>query len=375
MSNQMTFQDLACEGIQKLKPYQPGKPISELEREYGVSNIIKLASNENPMGASPKAVEAIKNVLDELAIYPDGNAYDLKKNISDKLSIALDRITIGNGSNDILELIGRVFFTPGSNAVFSQYSFAVYPIATQACGAQMKIAPALAEDSDSPLGHDLEAIKAKIDENTKVIFIANPNNPTGTWLKKAELFAFLKGVPKNIVVVVDEAYLEYVEEEQYASAIELIDELPNLVVTRTFSKAYGLAGLRIGYGVSSADITNLLNRARQPFNANALALAAATAALADDEHIKKSVENNSRGLKQLTGFFDDNGIGYIPSVGNFICVKVGDKAAEIYEALLRAGIIVRPVDNYGMGQYLRLTVGLPEQNQRMMQTIKELMEK
>ncbi|THB68597.1 MAG: aminotransferase class I/II-fold pyridoxal phosphate-dependent enzyme, partial [Gammaproteobacteria bacterium] len=223
--------------------------------------------------------------------------------------------------------------------------------------------------------HDLEAIKAKIDENTKVIFIANPNNPTGTWLKKAELFAFLKGVPKNIVVVVDEAYLEYVEEEQYASAIELIDELPNLVVTRTFSKAYGLAGLRIGYGVSSADITNLLNRARQPFNANALALAAATAALADDEHIKKSVENNSRGLKQLTGFFDDNGIGYIPSVGNFICVKVGDKAAEIYEALLRAGIIVRPVDNYGMGQYLRLTVGLPEQNQRMMQTIKELMEK
>lgn len=375
MSNQMTFQDLACEGIQKLKPYQPGKPISELEREYGVSNIIKLASNENPIGASPKAVEAINKAVAELAIYPDGNAYDLKKAISDKLSIALDRITIGNGSNDILELIGRVFFTPGSNAVFSQYSFAVYPIVTQACGAQMKIAPALAEDSDSPLGHDLEAIKAKIDENTKVIFIANPNNPTGTWLKKAELFAFLKGVPKNIVVVVDEAYLEYVEEEQYASAIELIDELPNLVVTRTFSKAYGLAGLRIGYGVSSADITNLLNRARQPFNANALALAAATAALADDEHIKKSVENNSRGLKKLTGFFDDNGIGYIPSVGNFICVKVGDKAAEIYEALLRAGIIVRPVDNYGMGQYLRLTVGLPEQNQRMMQTIKELMEK
>ncbi len=374
MNENVIIQDLACKGIQKLKPYQPGKPISELEREYGVTNIIKLASNENPLGCGKKAKQAIEKEIAEISLYPDGNGFELKSAISEKFNVEQSKVTIGNGSNEILELVARVFLTPEYNAVFSQYSFAVYPIVTQAVGAAMKIVPALAEDSDSPLGHDLEAMLQAIDTNTRVVFLANPNNPTGTWIKKDQLFAFLKQVPANVIVVVDEAYLEYVEEDDYASALELVNDLPNLLVTRTFSKVYGLAGLRIGYSISGDEIANLLNRARQPFNVNSLAQAAAVAALADDEHVQHSVTTNTAGLRQLSAFFESQGLDYIPSVGNFICVKVGNKANEIYEGLLRAGVIVRPVDNYGMGEYLRITVGLPEQNQRMIDTITELMD-
>ena len=371
--------DLACDGVKGLKPYQPGKPISELEREYGVTDIIKLASNENPLGPSKKAKAAIHGNIDEIHLYPDGNGFDLKKTIADKFDFEIDQITLGNGSNDILELIARVFLTPADEALFSQYSFAVYPLATQAVGASMNIVTALPEDSEMPLGHDLKAMCEAITDKTKVIFVANPNNPTGTWLKAKELEDFIAAIPENIIVVVDEAYFEYVEEEEYPDCSKLVAMYSNLIVTRTFSKAHGLAGLRVGYSFSCPEIADLLNRVRQPFNVNLLAQVAAVASLNDDEHIAKSVRVNSAGLKQITGFCEAKGLEYIPSVGNFICIKVGTHneklgAAEIDEQLLKNGIIVRPVANYNMPEYLRVTVGDEAQNTRLLEALEQIME-
>ena len=377
--NQNKILDLACDGVKGLKPYQPGKPISELEREYGVTDIIKLASNENPLGPSKKAKAAIHGNIDEIYLYPDGNGFELKKTIADKFGFELDQITLGNGSNDILELIARVFLTPADEALFSQYSFAVYPLATQAVGAGMNIVSALPEDSKMPLGHDLNAMREAITDKSKVIFVANPNNPTGTWLKAKELEDFIASIPENIIVVVDEAYFEYVQEDEYPDCSKLVNKYPNLIVTRTFSKAHGLAGLRVGYSFSSPEIADLLNRVRQPFNVNLLAQVAAVASLNDDEHIAESVRVNTAGLKQIAEFCEDKGLGYIPSVGNFICIKVGAHneklgAAEIDEQLLRNGIIVRPVANYNMPEYLRVTVGDEAQNTRLLEALESIME-
>ena len=377
--NQNKILDLACDGVKGLKPYQPGKPISELEREYGVTDIIKLASNENPLGPSKKAKAAIHGNIDEIYLYPDGNGFELKKTIADKFGFELDQITLGNGSNDILELIARVFLTPADEALFSQYSFAVYPLATQAVGAGMNIVSALPEDSKMPLGHDLNAMREAITDKSKVIFVANPNNPTGTWLKAKELEDFIASIPENIIVVVDEAYFEYVQEDEYPDCSKLVNKYPNLIVTRTFSKAHGLAGLRVGYSFSSPEIADLLNRVRQPFNVNLLAQVAAVASLNDDEHIAESVRVNTAGLKQIAEFCEDKGLGYIPSVGNFICIKVGAHneklgAAEIDEQLLRNGIIVRPVANYNMPEYLRVTVGDEAQNTRLLEALENIME-
>lgn len=354
---------LAAPGVRALQPYVPGKPIEELEREYGVKNAIKLASNENPLGPSPKALAAARAALAEIARYPDGGGFGLKRALAAKLGVQAEQVTLGNGSNDVLELVARAFVQPGDEVVFAGHAFAVYPIVTQAAGGRTVEVPA------RQWGHDLDAMRHAIGARTRVIFIANPNNPTGTWLRRAELEAFLDTVPERVIVVVDEAYFEYVDEPDYPNTVKWLGRYPNLVATRTFSKAYGLAGLRIGYGVSSAAIADILNRVRQPFNVNSLALAGALAALDDAAHLEQSRRVNAEGMRQLVSGFGQLGLSYIPSVGNFVCVEVGD-AARVYEQLLRRGVIVRPVANYGMPKHLRITVGRPEENRRFLDALR-----
>lgn len=360
-----TFLNLAVSGIQGLTPYLPGKPIEELERELGINNILKLASNENPMGASDTVLAALKADVLEIAVYPDGNGFVLKQALAEKLGVQQEQITLGNGSNDILDMIARVFLCQGREAIFSQYAFAVYPIATQAVGATMKIAAALPVDHENmPYGHDLGKMLALISERTRVIFIANPNNPTGTWLEAQPLKAFIDQVPSGIVVVIDEAYFEYVDEPNYPNTLDWLEEYPNLVVTRTFSKIYGLASLRVGYAVCSEEIGDLLNRVRQPFNVNSVALVAATTALEDTAFITQCADNNREGLQFWRDACRQRDLSFMPTVGNFITVDMGQDALPIYDALLREGVIVRPVDNYGLPHHLRITVGTAEQNTR-----------
>ncbi len=354
-------------GIAELTPYVPGKPISELERELGISHSVKLASNENPLGASPKVAAAIRRSIAELARYPDGGGHDLRFALGARHDVDPACITLGNGSNDVLDMIARVFLAPGSESLFSQYAFAVYPISSQAAGAKLVVAPA------DDYGHDLDAMRLRITDSTRVIWIANPNNPTGTWLEADELKAFLAAVPENIIVVVDEAYSEYVTQETYPDVSRWLKDFPNLVVTRTFSKAYGLAALRVGYGISHPDVAELLNRVRQPFNVNSFAQVGALAALEDQAFIQSSVEANLAGLTQLIEGFETLGLGYIPSVGNFITVELGCSGVEIDQALLREGCIARPVANYGMPNHLRVTVGLPEENRRFLDALKKVL--
>ncbi len=360
------FVSLACTGVQGLEPYEPGKPVSELEREYGIDDAVKLASNENPFGPSSKAVDAARQALAALALYPDGNAFALKQALAAHHGVGAEQVTVGNGSNDILELLARVFLQPGLNAVFSAHAFAVYPIVTQAVGATAKVVAANPPEHASPYGHDLEAMAQAIDAQTRIVFIANPNNPTGTWLPAAALKAFIAEVPAEVVVVVDEAYFEYAREPDYPDTSQWLDSFPNLVVTRTFSKAYGLAGLRVGYGLACAQIADLLNRVRQPFNVNAVAQAAALAALEDQAHIRDCVAKNSQGLQQLAAGFERAGLAWVPSIANFVLVDVGRPGAEVYQRLLPHGVIVRPVANYGLPGFLRVTVGSAEQNARFL---------
>lgn len=359
------FKALAVPGVQKLKPYIPGKPISELERELGIDNIIKLASNENPLGPSPKAMAAIEGLLPELALYPDGNGFELKKALAEKHQVEMEQITLGNGSNDVLVLLAEAFLSAAHNAVYSQYSFAVYPIAIQAIGATHKMIPALPWNSDSPLGCDLKAMAAAIDAQTRMIFIANPNNPTGSFLTQNDLYNFIKQVPEDVIVVLDEAYLEYSPESERVDGTQWLSEFTNLVVTRTFSKAYGLAGLRVGYSLSHPDIANVLNRIRQPFNVNSLALKAAEEAIHDHDFIQRSMSVNTSGLAQLTACCDDLKLRYVPSKGNFLLVDFQQDAMPIYEHLLHNGIITRPVANYGLPDSLRITIGTEAQMQRL----------
>ncbi len=357
----LDYTQLALPGVRQLQPYQAGKPIEELEREFGLSRTIKLASNENPLGPGAAALKAIVRASKSLGRYPDGNGFELKKALSTRLQIAADCITIGNGSNEILELVARTFVAPEHEVIFSQHAFAVYPLVTQAIGARAVITPAL------NWGHDLHAMLAAITERTRLIFVANPNNPTGTWLTETVLREFLAAVPAQVLVVLDEAYFEYVEESEYPDGIRLLADYPNLIVTRTFSKIHGLAALRAGYGIASPVISDLMNRVRQPFNVNSLAQAAATAALGDSDHVRASVAMNTAGLAQLVQAFSERQLEYIPSVGNFICMRCDVPAMELYQGLLRIGMIVRPVANYGMPEYLRVTVGSAEENQAFLQ--------
>ncbi len=374
----INFTQLAVPGVRKLQAYQPGKPIEELEREYGITDAVKLASNENPLGPSPKVTAHLAKILSrpaELSRYPDGNGFGLKNRLADMLSIHISQITLGNGSNDVLELLARAFAGPGDEVIFSQYAFAVYPIVTQAVGATAVVTEAMA------WGYDLNAMLKAINDNTRLIFIANPNNPTGTCLGAAALKAFINQVPDNILIVVDEAYEEYAVHpksgfsENYQSVLPWLNDYSNLVVTRTFSKAYGLAGLRVGYALSSAEVADVLNRVRQPFNNNSLALEAAAIALTDQDYIQQVVELNWQGMEFLTRGFILADLPYIPSAGNFVCLQTGPDSAEIYAQLLAEGVIVRPVANYQMPEHLRISVGTMDENQRMISALHKVMSK
>jgi len=369
----MSVIDSALVQIKQLHPYSPGKPIEELERELGISNAIKLASNENPLGCSPQARSVLAQASEHIELYPDANAYYLKQKLGQKLAVNENQITIGNGSNDVLDLIARSFLDANAEAVFSQYAFMVYGMVTQACGASARIAPALGPDSESPYGHDLDAMAGLISDKTRVVFIANPNNPTGTWLCSDELQAFVENVPGHIAIVIDEAYFEYVDLDQYPDTLGWLERFPNLIVTRTFSKIYGLAGLRVGYSVSSAELCDLFNRVRQPFNGNSLGLAAACAALDDDAFVEQSRNSNAQGLRSMRQWFDARNVEYIPSAGNFLTVSFGESSAQIYQELLQRGIIVRPVANYGMPEFLRISVGTEPQLQALYQALDDLL--
>jgi histidinol-phosphate aminotransferase len=354
----------APEYIRRIAPYVPGKPIEELAREYGLSaaTIVKLASNENPRGPSPRVRAAIAAAAAEVTRYPDGNAFELKSALAVRHGIEREQVVLGNGSNDVLELAAQAFLRPGDHAIYAQHAFAVYPLATQARGATGIEVPA------RDYGHDLDAMRAAITPRTRVIFVANPNNPTGTWLPSAALKAFLAAVPREVLVVLDEAYDEYLDAAQRSVSVTWLAEHPNLVVSRTFSKAYGLAGLRVGYGLMDRAVSALLDRVRQPFNVNSVAQAAALAALSDTDYVAESAALNRAGLRQLGAGLDALGVGYVPSHGNFLLVQVGDGAA-VYAHLLRQGVIVRPVANYGLPQHLRVTVGLPPENQRFLDAL------
>ncbi len=347
--------------VRAIAPYQGGKPISEVAREFGLdeSRIVKLASNENPLGIPESAKQAMSAAMADLARYPDSNGFDLKAAISAKFGMPAEWITLGNGSNDILELAARSLVSVGQSVVYSQYSFAVYPLATQAIGARAIVVPA------KDFGHDLMAMRAAIADDTRLIFLANPNNPTGTFIDGEQIAAFIRSVPSHVVIVLDEAYTEYLSPAQRYDAFGWVAQHPNLIVSRSFSKAYGLAGLRMGFGIAQPGLTDLMNRLRQPFNVNSLAQAAAIAALKDEAFLEKSAEVNAQGYQQLTAAFDQMGIRYVPSVGNFVLFRAGDDdnaGAKVNLALLRQGVIVRPVANYGLPQWLRVSIGLPEEN-------------
>ncbi len=352
----------ACESILGLSPYQGGKPIEELERELGIKNVIKLASNENPLGASLKVVEAIKLSLKDAHRYPDGNGYELKRAISQHLDVALEMISLGNGSNELLELIARVFVCKNTDEViFSQYAFVVYPLVTQALGATAKVAPA------KDYSHDLNAMLELINDNTKLIFIANPNNPTGTLVSDDEIYNFLIKIPSDIPVVLDQAYFEYLNVSD--EVVDWLNEFDNLIITRTFSKAYGLAGLRVGYSVCSPIIADFINRVREPFNVNHTAQVAAICALSDLDYLEESKKVNINGLRQLEKGFKKLKLTYIPSHANFIAVKFSN-AMKIYNDLLKEGVIVRPVE---MDNFLRISIGTTEENTYLLRALEKIL--
>jgi histidinol-phosphate aminotransferase len=361
----MDLCELSPSYVRSIAPYQPGKPISELAREMGLDErtIVKLASNENPRGIGPRTRAAIEAAIGDIARYPDGNGFELKQALARRYHVDMASIVLGNGSNDVLELVALAFLGPGRAAVYSQHAFAVYPLATQARGARSIVVPA------KNFGHDLEAMAKAIDDETYVAWVANPNNPTGTFARHEEVEAFLKRVPERVLVVLDEAYNEYLTPELRSDMVKLIKRHPNLVITRTFSKAYGLAGLRVGYALAHPSVADVMNRVRQPFNVNSIALAAASAALDDMEFVARSYAENLQGLKRLAEGAGALGLDYIPSYANFLTIRVG-KAADVYKKLLRRGVIVRPVGGaYGLPEHLRVTVGTAEENERFLSAL------
>jgi len=373
MAKLIDFSKLAQPGVRDLKPYIPGKPVSELQRELGLDKVVKLASNENPLGPSPIVKQAVSEAIDEQARYPDASGFALKQILAKKHHVDPNQITLGNGSNDVLVFLAQAFLTSEHNAVFSQYSFAVYPIATQAVNAKAKIAPANSKTHAQPLGHDLKAMAELIDENTRLIFIANPNNPTGTWLESKTLENFISQVPDTALVVIDEAYTEYVKQQDIPDSSLWLSKYPNLVVTRTFAKAYGLAGFRVGYALSHPQIADLLNRIRPPFNVNSLALVAAETALGDTKHLQQVIDLNEQGKQYLSAELAKLGLTVIPSATNFLLVDFGKNVSELNQQLLQAGVIVRPVANYGLDNYLRISIGLPEENEFFINALKGIL--
>merc|ERR1711879_396431 len=358
-------------GVRGLQPYRPGKPIDAVARELGLNeaDIVKLASNENPLGPGDAVRAALSGAADELSRYPDGGGYALKETLAEHLSVATEQITLGNGSSDILDFIIRVLVNNDDEVVVSQHAFAIYGLLTVIAGGRVIEVPA------QNFGHDLSAMAAAITDKTRIVFVTNPNNPTGTWNTSDELEAFLAQVPESVVVLLDEAYFEYVEEADYPNGIGLLSRFPNLVVTRTFSKVYGLAALRIGYGVSSPELADLMNRVRPPFNTNALAQAAAIAALNDSDYLTDSVAMNKQGMAQLEAAFAQHNLEFIPSVGNFIAFKVPESAdaMAVYQELQQLGVIVRPIANYGMPDYLRVSIGTETENAAFLTALEKVL--
>ena len=371
--SELDYSELAPAYIRAIAPYQPGKPIAELERELGISGIVKLASNENPLGCSPHAVSAMQEAIKTIALYPDGNGFELKDALakffgSKQHTVQHANIVLGNGSNDLLELAARAFLTPGDKVVYADHAFAVYALATQAVGASGISVPAT-----QGYGHDLPAmLQAAIQNKAKIVFIANPNNPTGTFLAAAELLEFLRALPPQILVVLDEAYNEYLPHNLRYDSVSWLRDFPNLIITRTFSKAYGLAGLRVGYALADEQLADMLNRVRQPFNVNSVAQAAAVAALRDEDFVRQTYEMNLLGMEQVTQGLALMGLEFIPSFGNFVCFKIAN-AAKFYRRLLELGVIVRPVANYAMPDYLRVSIGLKKENEKFLSALMQIL--
>jgi histidinol-phosphate aminotransferase len=357
------------EYVNTLVPYIPGKPVQELERELGIRNAIKLASNENPLGPSPLAKKAIRKALTSVNMYPDGDAYYIKQKLAERLNTRPESLIFGNGSNDVIDIIARTFMKAGDEAVMGEYAFIVFPIVTQAVGARVIISPM------PDLTHNLEDIYSRITSKTRAVFIANPNNPTGTIVRRQELEWFLEMVPEEIVVVIDEAYFEYVDEPQYPNSLDYQSLGKSVITVRTFSKVYGLAGLRLGYGISSPEIISPMHRVRQPFNANLLAQVAAFAALDDSDHVSKARLINKDGLSYFSRELKKINICFTPSFSNFILIDLKSDPISVYNSLLKLGVIVRPVINYGLKTHLRVTVGLPEENERFIWAIKRVLGK
>ncbi|GLS82646.1 histidinol-phosphate transaminase [Paraferrimonas haliotis] len=360
------FLSLANQGVQGLKPYEPGKPIEELERELGIKDIVKLASNENPLGPSQQVKAAIAAAVADLSRYPDASGFTLKQALSEKLSVTPEQLVLGNGSNEVLELIFRAFVQSEHEVIYSQYAFIVYALLTQSCGAVHRTIPA------KNYGHDLDAMLAAINDKTKLICVANPNNPTGNYINPSELKKFVEQVPTHVLIVLDEAYFEYLQADEQPPSCDWIGQHPNLIVSRTFSKAYGLAGLRVGYCACHPDIADLLNRVREPFNNNSLALVAAEAALADEAYLNESVTLNTQELGRVCQWLDTKNIQYIPTKGNFVTVDMKGDAMPHYQALLTQGVIVRPIGGYGMPNHLRISIGTKAENDRFMAAFETL---
>lgn len=364
--NPIDFRFLANSGVRNLTPYQPGKPIEELERELGITSVVKLASNENPLGPSQKVLLAAQQALQKMHLYPDGSCYELKQALSTFLAVNPEQITVGNGSENILELIVKAYLHKDDTAIISEYAFLTIPILIQSYATQAKVIPA------KTWGHDITSMINAVDEKTRVLFLVNPNNPTGTYTNETDFVKLMESVPPHVLVVVDEAYSEYIKEPDYPHTLKFLKHYPNLVITRTFSKVYGLAALRLGYSVSSPAIADILNRARLPFNVNTIAAVAACTALEDQEYVKMSVTLNQQGMEQLQEALKKFNLSYIPSIGNFITIDVND-ANHIYQNLLREGIIVRPLKAYNMASHIRVTIGTYEQNERFLTAIKKIL--
>jgi histidinol-phosphate aminotransferase len=363
----MDLRMLVPEWVRTLTPYPPGMPIEELERELGIRDSIKLASNENPLGPSPRALAAVAKALGDLHRYPDGSAFYLKRRLAERLGVPGEELLVGNGSNEIIELVIRTFLRPGDEAVVSDQAFVIYRMVVQAAGGTARIVPL------RDFTHDLEAMAEAVTPRTRLVFVANPNNPTGTIVRRAAWEAFLAALPRHVIVVADDAYADYVEDPEYPDSMQARGErVPPVVTLRTFSKLYGLAGLRVGYAVAPAPVVEVMGRIRQPFNVNALALVGALAALDDDEHVRRTLTLNRHGMAFLVDAFARLGLTHVPSAANFVLVRVG-QGARVYEALLRQGVIVRPMDVYGFPDHIRVTVGLPEENERFVASLRAVL--
>ncbi len=361
------IEDIARQNIFDIKPYIPGKPIEEVERELGITNIIKMASNENPFGPSPRAIEAMKEALPKVSLYPDGNCFYLREALAGKIGVEMDNIIVGNGSDEILKLIAETFLNPGDEVIIARPSFSEYEFVGKIMAANCVFVPL------KDFTHDLEAMGEAVTKKTKIIFICNPNNPTGTIVTKEEMEDFLKKLDPRILVVFDEAYYEYVDHEDYPETLEYVGEEQNVITLRTFSKIYGIAGQRIGYGVAKPRVISALNRVREPFNVNMLAQVGALAALKDEDHVKRSLEGNREGKEYLYRWFDERGLFYVPTQSNFIFLQVGVDSQELFQKMLQEGVIVRTGDIFGHPDYIRVTIGTMEENKRFTSTLEKVL--